>query len=156
MFQKREPEYQAKCIQQPEKVAKTAGSQALIQWTLKNTGKKAWPKGVQCLQTNSDVVIEFKFVKVAIESDCCQIVRNCQQHNSLGIDDYSVDIQDEVTIIVEVTMPEQTGEHSLKFRLSLQGEQASIRFGDEVCLSLISQASDKFNLDLNNPFAFGQ
>lgn len=109
----------------------------MTQWTLKNTGEKAWPKGVQCQQIGYNEV-EFRFVRVEIESDCCKIVRNCQSDNSLGIDDYEVDVFDEMTIYIEVTMPEKEGIYELKFTLQLEGEQASQRFGEQVCLSLCS------------------
>ena len=59
----------------------------------------------------------FRFVRVEIESDCCKIVRNCKSDNTLGIDDYQVDMFDDVTIFIEVTMPEKEGDFELKFTL---------------------------------------
>lgn len=66
--------------------------------------------------------IEYKFVRIEIESDCCKIVRQCKEDHSLGIDDYVVDLLDDVTIIAQITMPSTPGDYQAKFSLSLQGE----------------------------------
>ena len=122
----------------------------MTQWTFKNTGKKMWPKGVQCHQIGYED-ITYKFIKVKIESDSCQLVKNCPTPKSLGIDDYQVDLYDEMTIHVEITTPQQPGEVKLRFRLQVVGEQTVMQFGEEVCISLTT----RHTLNLQNPFDMG-
>ena len=116
MFSKADPGFEAQLIKRPEEFVKDAGEVFMTQWTFKNSGKKMWPKGVQCHQIGYED-ITFKFIKVKIESDSCQLVKNCPTPKSLGIDDYQVDLYDEMTIHMEITMPQQPGEVKLRFRL---------------------------------------
>lgn len=79
----------------------------------KNTGMMAWPQNVQLKLINRTVV----------------------HYRTLGLDNQCVQPYDELSITIEVKLPETLGKYLLNFRL-VYGN--NIEFGDAVSLCLVS------------------
>lgn len=48
------PRYEAKCIHEPVDGVELAGSEFTAKWSFKNTGRIAWPEGVEFKQVGGD------------------------------------------------------------------------------------------------------
>jgi hypothetical protein len=110
-----EDKYEAKCIDEPEKFIGVAGADFSARSIFKNTGKNAWPKNV--------------LLKLILRLDKGTAVF----YRNLGLEQDSVLPQEELSVMIDLKLPEKSGKYSVSFRLV---HSSKVEFGDEVTVNL--------------------
>ena len=107
--------YEARCIDRPEGFVGVAGADFNAQSIFKNTGKTKWPKNVQ--------------LKLILNLDKGTAV--C--YRNLGLENDHVMPLEELSVVIDLKLPEKSGCYSVSFRL-VYGEH--VEFGDQVTVDL--------------------